>query len=61
MAKREDRSRQFKRLRVTVFHEEETGVAFNDLQGQFSSISLFTKPDKVAKELRKIAKWLEKL
>jgi hypothetical protein len=56
---KKERQKLFKYLRVTSFHEEEAGVELTSALHGYG-VSVFAKPRKVAKELRRIARWLEK-
>lgn len=58
------RSKQFKRFRVTCWYnlsgEAQVDIASRALGWNSTVIPIPASPKKVAKELRKIAKWLEK-
>jgi hypothetical protein len=59
MAKYRDRQKDFKHLGVSIFHEERTGIQLISLRHGYN-ITVWAKPSKLAKELRRVARWLER-
>jgi hypothetical protein len=53
------RQKSFKNIHAVVLGKDEVELELNGLEYKYF-LPLYVKPHKLAKELRKIAKWLEK-